>query len=95
MVREDCYRHLASSNRLIIGARKRIENQKAHIRPLKQEGYMRWLALLPGLEETLQSMYRRRETEPARSIFEIVPAAFSPCVARQRERGRPLQAPCV
>ena len=58
MVREDWYNHLSSANRRIAEARERIENQKAHVRCLIEQGYNtgRALSLLRLLEETLQLM---------------------------------------
>ena len=63
MVREEWYRHLASTNRRIIEARERIEDQKALVCSLKEKGYCtrRALSLLRLFEETLQLRYTRRE----------------------------------
>src|SRR5262245_61840754 len=62
MVREDWYSHLASTNRRIVEARQRIENQKAHIRSSIEQGCdaHRAMALLRLLEETLELMNARR-----------------------------------
>src|SRR5262245_20812932 len=60
--REDWYNHLASSNLRIAQARERIENQKAHIRSLIEEGHSAGsaIALLMLLEETLELMKANR-----------------------------------
>jgi len=64
MAREDWYRHLASTNRRIVDARERIQDQQALICSLKEKGYCtgRALALLRLFEETLQLSYTQRET---------------------------------
>jgi len=62
MVREDWYSHLASTNLRIAEARRRIENQKAHIRSSIEGGHSAHgaIVLLRLLEETLELMNSRR-----------------------------------
>src|SRR5262245_61925241 len=62
MAREDWYLHLASTNRRIVEARERIQDQKALICSLKEKGYCAGSALLQLFEQTLQLSYTQRET---------------------------------